>query len=68
MKLIQFIILGVFLAQVSCGVRGDPVPPQDPVELGRGQPTYKKATKDLAFPDVPPVYAPEDKDEKKKSK
>lgn len=29
---------------VACGVKGDPVPPQRPAEIGRGRPTYKRAT------------------------
>ncbi len=50
----------------GCGVRGDPVPPKMPAELGRGQPTYKGATEDLAFPTVPPVLAPSVEDKKEK--
>ena len=50
-----------FLAS-ACGVKGDPVPPGTPAELGRGQPTYKKAAEEFAFPDLPPI-----RDEKKKN-
>ncbi len=53
----------------ACGVRGDPVPPKTAPNMGRGQPTYGGATKDLAFPTVPPVYAPKTEnkaDEEKK--
>lgn len=57
------IIFVALLALCGCGVKGDPVPPGTPAELGRGQPTYKKATEDFAFPDVPPVYD-DKKDEK----
>ena len=53
-------------ANVGCGVKGDPIPPKIPAELGRGQPTYKGATEDLAFPTVPPVYAPSTEESKKK--
>ena len=56
------------IGHVGCGVRGDPVPPKIPAELGRGQPTYKGATQDLAFPTVPPVYAPTTSEEAKKKK
>lgn len=31
----------------ACGVKGDPLPPEKPVELGRGRPTYKRATEGL---------------------
>ena len=32
---------------LSCGVKGDPLPPERPAELGRGRPTYKRATEGL---------------------
>ena len=32
---------------VGCGVKGDPLPPEKPAELGRGQPTYKKAAEQI---------------------
>jgi hypothetical protein len=51
----------------ACGVRGDPVPPKTPTPLGRGEPTYKGATQNLAFPNVPPVYAPKTKDKKEEN-
>lgn len=63
---IAIVITIALLGNISCGVRGDPVPPKIPVELGRGQPTYRGATEDLAFPTVPPVYAPSVNDAKKK--
>lgn len=37
----------------GCGVRGKPQPPLRPPEIGRGQPTFKRATEEYAFPDVP---------------
>ena len=44
----------------GCGVRGRPQPPLTPAEIGRGQPTFKRATEEFAFPDVPsPESAPE---------
>lgn len=61
----------VFIGMVGCGVRGDPVPPTQPPTLGRGQPMYKEATKDLATPYVPPLYDSEEekkKDEQKNRK
>jgi hypothetical protein len=60
------ILSSALFCQLGCGVRGDPVPPKIPAELGRGQPTYKGATEDLAFPNVPPVYAPTPEEIKKK--
>ena len=41
-------LLLIFLFAFSaCGVKGDPLPPEKPAELGRGRPTYKKATQDI---------------------
>jgi hypothetical protein len=37
----------------SCGVRGRPQPPLTPAELGKGKPTFQRATEDFAFPSVP---------------
>jgi hypothetical protein len=37
----------------ACGVRGRPQPPLAPAELGRGQPSFKGATEEMAFPSVP---------------
>lgn len=36
---------------LGCGVRGDPVPPQRPVEIGRGKPSYKRATEKIRVED-----------------
>lgn len=54
------------LGHIGCGVKGDPIPPKIPAELGRGQPTYKGATESLAFPTVPPVAAPSATEDAKK--
>ena len=60
----KFLIGAILLMVSGCGVKGDPVAPATPAELGRGQPTYKKATEEFAFPDVPPIYdEPEKKQE-----
>lgn len=45
-------LFGVF----GCGVKGDPLPPEKPPELGRGEPTYRRATEEFAFPDVPAIH------------
>lgn len=31
-----------FIFVCGCGVKGDPLPPLKPAELGRGKPTYKR--------------------------
>lgn len=32
---------------LGCGVKGDPVPPDRPADLGRGRNSYKKAVQDV---------------------
>lgn len=39
-----------FVFALGCGVRGDPLPPEKPTELGRGRPTYKRATEKIKIP------------------
>jgi hypothetical protein len=34
-------------ALCGCGVKGDPLPPEKPPELGRGRPTYKGASEEI---------------------
>jgi len=51
--------LAVF-ALSGCGVRGRPQPPLTPPELGRGEPTFKRATEEFAFPNVPAPEATPD--------
>lgn len=41
----------------GCGVKGDPLPPLQPAEIGRGEPAFKKAMQELP---------PENEEEKKK--
>lgn len=33
--------------QIGCGVKGKPLPPSDPVTLGRGVPSYSKASETI---------------------
>lgn len=51
------LILLVFFAclEIGCGVKGDPVPPSRPPELGHGRPNFKQATEEFAYPRIPPV-------------
>ena len=47
-KLWKFSLSVAALAVLSaCGVKGDPLPPEKPADLGRGRPTYKRATEGL---------------------
>ena len=41
--MIRLLIAFCFLAMAACGVKGDPVPPEDPDYIGRGKPSFKKA-------------------------
>lgn len=44
----EIVLAGLFLAVCAgCGVKGDPLPPEKPAELGRGRPTYKRATEGI---------------------
>ncbi|OFZ13787.1 MAG: hypothetical protein A2Z20_05965 [Bdellovibrionales bacterium RBG_16_40_8] len=53
------------LGVLSCGVKGDPRPPLNPPELGRGKPTFKKALQKIDFQKNKPVQKEdEEKDEK----
>ncbi|MDZ4677252.1 MAG: lipoprotein [Oligoflexia bacterium] len=65
MKLIQklFLICVCVAALVGCGVKGDPVPPATPAEIGRGKPLFKGEEVDSSI--VPKRKAPaiEQKDE-----
>ena len=33
----------------GCGVKGDPLPPEKPTELGRGRPTYRRASEEIVI-------------------
>lgn len=43
------ILTGIFFCFLGCGVKGDPLPPEKPPELGRGRPTYKRATEEITI-------------------
>lgn len=56
------LLLAACVCVSACGVRGKPLPPEKPAELGRGQPSFKRATEEFAFPEVPsPTPAPDPK-------
>ena len=38
----------------GCGVKGDPIPPERPAELGRGRPTYRRATEKIRLKKLSP--------------
>lgn len=43
----QLIFSLIACVLAGCGVKGDPLPPEKPAELGRGRPTYKRATENI---------------------
>lgn len=55
------LVFGIFIltytALGGCGVRGRPQPPLTPPEIGRGQPTFRRATEPFRFQNVPPIPA-----------
>ncbi len=42
-----------FVELLGCGVKGDPLPPDIPAELGRGRPNYKRATEGIELRELP---------------
>ena len=49
-------------AMMGCGVKGDPLPPEKPADLGRGRPTYKRATEEIIRQKGHPREIPPDED------
>lgn len=41
------VIMCAAICLQGCGVKGDPLPPEKPAELGRGRPNYRRATEGL---------------------
>ena len=60
LKILRISVLLFAFAIAACGVRGDPVPPKKPSDLGRGQPTYRKATEKIPLQN----YSPNEDEEK----
>jgi len=42
-----FVVALFGLSNTFCGVRGSPMPPEKPPELGRGRPSYRRAVKGM---------------------
>jgi hypothetical protein len=61
----MIVLVGAVAAASACGVKGDPLPPEKAVELGRGRPTYQNADETISYPELPPVL-PKDSEKKEK--
>ncbi len=48
---LAFSLLAILIA--GCGVKGRPLPPLTPPELGRGKPSFKRSTEEYGFQNVP---------------
>ena len=53
--LIQAALLLSALYGIGCGVKGDPLPPEKPTEIGRGKPTYRRAAERINLAPQTPV-------------
>lgn len=57
------LIFSGFACLCACGVKGDPLPPDRPADLGRGRPTYKRATEKIKIENTrPPENTPSDEE------
>lgn len=67
MKSFLLLIAMAFLCQ--CGVKGDPIPPGTPVEMGRGRPEFRGAQNAHQLQGIPiETPPPEEKTEEEKNK
>lgn len=49
----KILLLFSIFAALGCGVKGDPLPPERPADIGRGRPTYKRATEEIKIQKTP---------------
>jgi hypothetical protein len=59
-QLKKVLILKFLFLIAGCGVKGDPLPPTTPPQIGRGQPTFKRATEKIPLQN----YSPKEDEEK----
>lgn len=56
------VLLLTYFFALGCGVKGNPSPPERRGELGRGRPTYKRATEGLKIKKIEPEEVDEEED------
>ena len=62
-KVIRKLVFWSVFFILGCGVKGDPMPPDKPPTIGRGEPAYKEATEDIVLPDLPPIILDSNQDD-----
>lgn len=62
MKSYTFLIFALIFALIGCGVKGRPLPPEEPREIGIGRPQYKGLDMDLKSSE-PTLKKKKDKDQ-----
>lgn len=60
-RILSILIVGGLV--MNCGVKGDPLPPERPAELGRGRPTFKRAAERVKIVPQPKEVLDQDEDE-----
>jgi len=67
LKCNHFAVLLATFFLCACGVKGDPLPPEKPPQLGRGRPTYRRATEGIKLQKHDPKDDEEDNNDGDKS-
>lgn len=49
-----FFVVILSTMSVGCGVKGKPLPPEEPPTLGRGEPNFLKATENIKLDSTKP--------------
>ena len=61
------VILASGLSLQGCGVKGDPLPPEDAPKLGRGNPTFTRAVDELEIDKASILEEPANTDDQEES-
>jgi hypothetical protein len=56
----KLVVLFIYFSFLGCGVKGDPIPPDTPPQLGRGQPSYGNSPDGLGLNKIPDILFEED--------